>query len=75
MAKYRRKPEVIEAVQFKLDEPWPEIIGAHARRRMEIEGAFPNYGDWIITNADGTYDVKSPAEFERQFEQFERVEE
>ena len=60
MAKYRKRPLVIEAVQFDPGQPWPECIiplpdtpttNGYIRT---LEGDMVvNPGDWVITGVKG----------------------
>jgi hypothetical protein len=61
--KYRKKPAVVEASQFRRTEPWPAgvreedanpphagrcyVVTAHGQR------AYLEDGDWVITEPDG----------------------
>ncbi len=61
MAKYRKKPVIVEAEQFLPDncpdgvkpglegEYGPSVVTVHGQR------TFVEYGDWIITEPDGIH--------------------
>ena len=67
MARFRRKPAVVDAVQFRADAPideWPEGVDADAitgEAMIEtLEGPLMvSDGDWIVTGIAGEkYPVK-----------------
>lgn len=83
--KFRRKPVVVDAVQFWPDQqPWPQGVfeiprGWHERDRVrppmyslqsERYGAAVKPGDWVVTNQTGERYVVPNVDF---FEVFERI--
>ena len=62
MTTYRRKPEVVEAVQS-------DIMAWSDEKRRKYRGLDFSWGDWIVYHADGTRSVLSPEEFEKQYEE------
>ena len=84
--KYRRKPVIVEAEQFRLDKsPWPEGVSeiypgwielaknAETPRRFNFMGAVVftiRPGDWVVTNPDGARYVVHLCDF---FEYYEPV--
>jgi hypothetical protein len=77
MAKYRRKAQGVDAVQFNSSAPdseWPMGVVrdqdgftvlriVHERRWQQVAD-----GDWIITEANGKQRVIGPEAFEAEFE-------
>lgn len=80
MAKFRKKPVVIEAVQFWPNIPWPECV-----KSWSAEAAIPRdmsfgyidtlegkmhvqAGDWIITGVKGEQYPCKPDIFEATYE-------
>lgn len=62
--KYRKKPVVIEAEQFDIDQvPWPDgVVDMHGTATITTsEGVMRvNHGDWVITGVKGEkYPCKS----------------
>ena len=72
MAKYRKKPVVIEAVQFRDGEPWPDgVMADHMGQPCipTMEGdMFVTDGDWIITGVKGEKYPCKPDIFEATYE-------
>jgi hypothetical protein len=80
MAKYRKKPIVIEAEQFWPDQkPWPVgvargpddiLTGGRTYWMVTLEGPFVvTPGDWIITGVKGEKYPCKPDIFEMTYEQ------
>ena len=83
MAKYRRKPVIVDAEQFFVDKkPWPEGVYQASRSRWTkcTENAklfiianantviYIENGDWIVTEPDGVYyQVVKPDIFEQTY--------
>ncbi len=84
MAKFRKRPVVIEATQFQVDKiPWPEGV-TRDYEREGLQGATGNtrfYGiqtlegwyqvtplDWIITGIEGERYPCKPDIFEKTYE-------
>lgn len=75
MAKYRKKPVVIEAVQWFEGEPWVDGM-TFAPTELEtrpviwtLEGSMVvSSGDWIITDVNGEKYPCKPDIFERTYE-------
>lgn len=88
MAKYRKKPIVIEAVQFDPQQqswpegvkPWPNERGVQPRDMswgyiQTLEGTMHVMaGDWIITGVNGEKYPCKPDIFEKTYEPVERDE-
>lgn len=75
MAKYRRKPIVVEAVRWNKPGDHPLVIKDHGEFYIPT-GAYPvglvvNPGDYILTHSDGTVEVKTQAEMDREWEKVE----
>lgn len=78
MAKFRKKPVVIEAVQLTLEAPWEEIRAfcpsciAQSDHRLLIptlEGQMiANVGDWIIRGVNGEFYPCKPDIFEKTYD-------
>jgi hypothetical protein len=81
MAKYRKKPSVIEAEQFHADTtPWPEGViqcepdpGKPKDFKIDtLEGPFQvSEGDWIIVGVKGERYPCKPDIFEATYERVE----
>lgn len=75
MSKFRKKPVVIEAVQFFKDvKPWPEgvqpgVLGEYDPFIQTLEGRmFVSDGDWVITGVKGERYPCKPDIFEATYE-------
>ena len=77
MAKYRKKPVVIEAVQFNNSADIHEFCGAKVREPVgeiyleieTLEGVMrANIGDWIIKGIFGEFYPCKPDIFEKTYE-------
>lgn len=89
MAKFRKKPIVVEATQYLEDQPHPPGVFIDSRPEREGqanfgrsyvitahgEWAYLTYGDWVITEPDGQshYPCK-PDVFEEFYEPVEEPE-
>ena len=83
MAKFRKKPVVIEAVQFDGTEYcMPEILALSSQRAIRCEGGrlqietlegkmWANKGDWIICGVKGEVYPCKPDIFEQTYEPWE----
>ena len=86
MAKYRKKPVVIEAVRFIPDRPWPDGVRCKYRwydSPFKRGGSGPWYietlegkmnvsaGDWIITGVNGEKYPCKPDIFDKTYERVE----
>jgi hypothetical protein len=84
MAKYRKRPIVIEATQWTLTrygdaplEEWPKGVfldsfGQPYVITIHNQGAFLDDGDWIITGPDGEHHYPcKPDIFEKTYEAVE----
>ena len=76
MAKYRKKPIVIEAIQFNLYaqvDDYPGIVIKDGKCVIEtLEGdMIVNNGDWIITGVKGEKYPCKPDIFEATYEKVE----
>ena len=81
MPKYRRKPEIVEAVQWHGFEKGPHDLGiilfdpesdvAWLPTHAHEWGFIVNPGDWIITNARHEKRPCGPEEFELTYEPVE----
>lgn len=82
MAKYRKKPVVIDAVQFDPDQqPWPEGVKPWPQNRPSPMNGSVGYirtlegdhhvtpGDWIITGVKGERYPCKPDIFEATYEE------
>lgn len=81
MSKYKKKPEIVEATQWFKHGDHAEVSKMRARRDdvgwIDInpeKKVCVWEGDWIIKLKDGTYEVKKPDEFERDYKKFETAE-
>ena len=79
MAKYRKKPVVVEAVQFfKLgdhpavvaDDSSPTGFGIHTLEHTDIKHEVTP-GDWIITGVQGEHYACKPDVFDETYEPVE----
>lgn len=72
MPKFRKKPVVIEAVQFFEDKrPYPDCVEETATENVvqTLEGALRVVdGDWIITGVNGEHYPCKPDIFEKTYE-------
>ena len=59
MAKYRKKPVVIEAEQFHPDKkPYPEGVERYTKERTEaVDGSSSNFYGWRIQTLEGPHIV------------------
>lgn len=78
MAKFRRKPVVIEAEQFRPDtSPWPEgvIVNEFSFTGYSVDvnhGTIPTFpGDWIITCTNNRKHPCNPDIFKQFYEPVE----
>jgi hypothetical protein len=84
MAKYRKRPMVVDAVQFHLDmEQWPEGVSREQQPRITRDGTrvwcasiitregveVVQDGDWIITDDTGTRHPCRPDIFAAVYEE------
>lgn len=79
MSKFRKKPVVIEAVQFLEGQPIPKGVcfgwrcngdnHQHVHTAHENQKVYVEFGDWIVPELDGEhyYPIK-PAIFEATYE-------
>lgn len=73
MAKYRKKPVVVNAVQITLDAPWPAGItrlpdGIAVYDRLHDIEIRCQVGDWIITGVRGERYPCKPDVFAETYE-------
>lgn len=78
MAKYRKRPVVVEAVQYFPDRPLPAGVltnsyehapSPHYVVTIHRQHAYLNPGDWVVTESDGVHHYPCTAEeFERIYE-------
>ena len=77
MAKYRKKPVVIEAVKFNNSADIHEFCGTKVREPVgetyleieTLEGVMKaNLGDWIIKGVNGEFYPCKPDIFEKTYE-------
>ncbi len=77
MAKYRKKPIVIEAEQFRPQHrPWPDgVFRSGSRYKIEtLEGYLVvSHGDWIITGIKGEKYPCKPDIFEATYERVTEI--
>ena len=74
--KFRKKPVVIEAVQFTGEQPWPEGVYASSNPRERdtpvcwtLEGPLHvSVGDWIIRGVKGEFYPCKPDIFAATYE-------
>ena len=77
MAKFRKKPVVVEAEQFSPDQfPWPEgvyrlgQVGSGEYGMLTLEGPYSvTPGDWIITGVKGEKYPCKPDIFQMTYDQ------
>jgi hypothetical protein len=76
MAKYRKKPVVIEAFQLNKNN-WDELQEWCDGQQHPVEGIFintlegkmtANFGDWIIKGVNGEFYPCKPDIFEKTYE-------
>lgn len=73
MAKFKKRPIVVEAVQFWPDKlPWPEGVDHYADVGYAVDALEGRYrcspGDWIITDVNGDRRPCRPPVFEATYE-------
>jgi hypothetical protein len=84
MAKYRKRPVIIEAVQFDPHKPWPDGVmpwpDEHGIQPRDMSWGYINTlegkhhvqaGDWIITGIAGEKYPCKPDIFEKTYEPVE----
>ena len=82
MAKYHKKPVVIEAIQWRGKKDWMEAWNFISYKEYEIEGEClliktlegtmcANPGDYIIRGVNGEYYPCKPDIFEKTYEKVE----
>lgn len=82
MAKFQKKSELVDAVQFNPEKPWPEYVHPWPQNRPVPKLESPGYvfipqegkvplmaGDWVITDAKGKKTVCKPDIFEKLYEE------
>ena len=83
MAKFQKKSELVEAIQFNPDQmPWPEYIHPWPENRPVPKLDSPGYiftpeqgkvllmaGDWIVTDEKGKRTICKPDVFEAVYEE------
>jgi hypothetical protein len=75
MAKFRKRPVVVEASQFHgfYATPYPDGVDVEGSRcyvtTIHEQRAYLDNGDWVITESDGLHHYPcKPSEFERIYE-------
>jgi hypothetical protein len=64
-SKYRRKPEVVRAVQWRKPGDHPDVVRGVSMWVLDVGGHMVRVGpgDWIVERADGTREVARNLDF------------